>query len=130
MTKKRQPPFSDDENRGTLALYFAMLDSSIAGRHYEKAASVRIAIGEPKPGDEAKAVQPVAGYAGTLKIRNKQSAEFKLMNATACHRALDPNAETMHTRGYVELTSYQASLLDAMRTALGARGNEQWAHRA
>jgi hypothetical protein len=108
-----------------VALYFTMLDKATAGDAYNKASMIRTAQGSGLNSNGSAMLPP-----GPLAARSKQSIEFKLMNCSACHQALDPNAETMHGHGYRALTSFQASLLDTMRTELGNRGNVQWSHRA
>ncbi len=121
----RSPPWTPAENAalvGAGGLYFAMLDKAVAGKPYNKAAMIRLA--------QSNSVTGITTSDAPLMRRTKQSIEFKLMNASACHAAIDPEAETMDGHGYRAMPNYQAALLDAMRTALGARGNEQWAHRA
>lgn len=114
-TKKRQPPYSGEENTATLALYFDMLAAVTAGRPYNKAAMIRTAQGRHC---DVGTVTPL----GPLARRSKQSIEFKLMNATACHLALVPGATiTMDSHGYRAMANYQADLKDAMRQALADR---------
>jgi hypothetical protein len=106
--------WTDEENAAIVALYFAMLDAAIEGRPYNKRAMIRekqdatLQLGGPVP--------PL--YAGWLKDRSKGSIEAKLMNCSACHAALDPNALTMDGFGYRALSNYQATLKTAMRDAL------------
>jgi len=112
--------WTEDENRALCSLYFRMLDGSLRtdGR-LNKAALVRLARGEPKETD--RNVTGCAGFGWLLKGRSKQSVEFKLMNATAAHASLDPQAVTMDGHGYRAMANYQAALKDAGRTALEGR---------
>ncbi len=119
----RPTPWTPEENRALVALYFTMLDKAIRAQPYNKAAMIRTA----QSSGENVGIQN--GYHGQLPNRSKQSIEFKLMNASACHAALDPHADTMDCFGYRAMPNYQAALKDAMRTALGQLGNPQWAHR-
>ena len=104
----RKPAWSDAENARLIALYFEMLDYAIPGKQYSKAGMIR-----EVRGDDA---QP-----GPLLRRSKQSIEFKLMNASAAHAALDPHADTMDTFGYRAMPNYQAALKDEMLLALQNR---------
>jgi len=107
----RSPAWTPAENAAIVRLYFAMLDAATTGQPYNKAAMIRIAqtgggsVTQPRP----------------LQMRSKQSIEFKLMNCSAAHASLDPNAETMHSHGYRAMPNYQADLKIAMAAALADR---------
>jgi len=111
----RHPPWSEAENAALVALYFAMLDYVGFGVAYNKAAMIR--------GAQNSHAGPIDSGLNTaaLKARSKQSIEFKLMNATAAHRDLAPEAETMHSHGYRAMPNYQAALKDAMRAEIEYR---------
>lgn len=126
----RPPTWNEAENRALCALYFWMLDNAVNGRFYNKAAMIRTARGEQTPSQPGGAFTP-------LGKRSRGSIELKLMNASAAHRDCflgsdgdHDEPETMDGHGYRALFNYQAALKDAMRTALGERGHQQWAHRA
>lgn len=114
-TSKRQPPWSADENKAVIALYFHMLSQAIAGKPYNKAAMIRTAQ------SSGQNVGIPNGYHGQLADRSKQSVEFKLMNATAAHQAIDPSAVTMHGFGYRAMPNMQAELKTAMGLELKRR---------
>lgn len=109
MTTTRKP-WTDDENRALVALYFEMLDCATAGRPYNKAALIRIA--QNASNHAAKTFD--YPFTGRLKDRSRGSIEAKLMNATAAHRDLCSNDETMDSHGYRALPNYQASLKSAV----------------
>ena len=110
----RSPPWNDAENGALVALYFVMLDAAIAGVEYNKAGAIRAARGEnPNPLDNV--------HGSPLADRGRGSIEFKLMNASAVHADLMPNAETMHNHGYRALPNYQADLKVAMAEAIVQR---------
>ncbi len=105
--------WTEAENIAVILLYFAMLGRAKSGVAYSKAAMIRGAQGE--------AEIPDTGYTiayGPLADRSKGSIEFKLMNCSACHLDLVPDAETMHGHGYRELSNYQADLKAAMSKVL------------
>lgn len=104
-------PWTPAENAALVRLYFAMLDSAIAGQPYNKAAMIRDAQGDNMMPHER-------ATRGELRNRSRGSIEAKLMNATAAHRDLDPTAETMDGHGYRALANYQAALKDAMRAQM------------
>ena len=103
-------PWTAGENLALVRLYFEMNDAATTGRPYQKAAMIRHASRDNGPGDT-----------GPLANRSRGSIEAKLMNATACHRDLCPDAETMDGHGYRALSNYQAALKDAMRAELQRR---------
>ena len=103
----RRPAWTDRENAALARLYCDMLGLATAGHAYNKAGMVRSYQGT----DDA----PEA-----LHARSRGSIEAKLMNATACHAKLQPEAVTMDGHGYRALVNYQAALLTAMRTELPA----------
>lgn len=109
-TKANLGPWTDDENRAITALYFEMLGAALSGQSYNKAAMIRAA-------QQGPAAIPNVGL-GALGARSKGSVEAKLMNCSAAHRDLDPAATTMDGHGYRALSNYQATLKDAMRTAM------------
>lgn len=111
----RSPPWSEQENRDLIALYFQMLDKAAIGTPYNKAAMIRR---EQTGKDDAG-----TGHSdfATLANRSKQSIEFKLMNASAAHAAIDPEAVTMHGFGYRAMPNYQAALKDAMALKIETR---------
>ena len=85
-TKKRPAPWTPEENAALVALYFAMLDAAIAGRHYIKAVMIRNAQSKGVNGGK-----PTAHF-GQLTERSRASIEFKLMNATAAQQSLSHGA--------------------------------------
>lgn len=114
MTKKT--PWTPEENRALLALYFAMLDKAKQGQPYNKAAMIRAA-------QDSRESAPLVHLA-----RSRGSIEAKLMNASAAHRDLNQesgisgySAITMDGYGYRCLSNYQAALKAAMTEALKAR---------
>lgn len=109
----RQPPYDYEENRGTVAMYFEMLDNTQRGYKFIKAELIRIAQDPESTSSQL--------FAGTLANRKRGSIEFKLMNCSAAHADIDPNAETMHSHGYRALPNYQRSLKTAMRNELTRR---------
>jgi hypothetical protein len=111
-------PWTDPENIGLLALYFTMLDAAIPGHAYSKAGMLRIAQGT----DEATPF--TAEFAGELSDRSRPSIEFKLMNATAAHADIKPDAVTMDCFGYRAMPNYQATLRTAMEAELERRCDE------
>ena len=111
------PPWSDTENGANVALYFAMLDKATAGQPYNKAAMIRTAQGGPVSDGDIMPLAPLAA-------RSRASIEFKLMNASAAHRDIDPNAETMHGHGYRAMPNYQATLKTAMLDELSGRAED------
>lgn len=112
MTTTRTP-WTPAENAALVRLYFDMLGFATGGHPYNKAGMIRTY----QASDEGR-------HPEALHNRSRGSIEAKLMNATACHRDLVPNAETMDGHGYRALPNYQAALKDAMREALQARGVE------
>jgi len=120
----RTPAWSTEENTALVALYFAMLDKALGGsllmwpgQPYNKAELIRMARGvQAEPGKIASSPNDAL-----LRARSKQSIEFKLMNATAAHRDIDPTAVTMHGYGYRAMSNYQAALRDAMREEIDQR---------
>lgn len=112
----RSPAWNDTENAALVALYFSMLDKAISGQPYNKAAMIRSSQNQPTdnpsiPGGAGLKLAPLAN-------RSKQSIEFKLMNASACHASLVPEGVTMDGYGYRAMPNYQAALKDAMRNHL------------
>ena len=106
-------PWTPAENAALVRLYFRMLDAATTGRPYTKAAMIRDAMTDsPQYRD---------GVAGMLTSRTRGSIEAKLMNASAAHRDLCPEAETMDGHGYRALSNYQRSLRDAMAEAIARR---------
>jgi hypothetical protein len=103
-------PWTDTENAALAALYFAMLDAAITGEKYNKAAMIRAYqfAGKDQPFMAASA----------LAARSRGSIEAKLMNASAAHRDLFPDAVTMDGFGYRALANYQKALRDAIHDAL------------
>jgi hypothetical protein len=110
-TKTRPAPWSAEENKAICSLYFEMLDAAINGHPYSKAAMIRDAQDHEQASTDND-------YTGELDTRSKGSIEAKLMNCTAAHRDLRPGAITMDGYGYRALSNYQATLKDAMNTAL------------
>ena len=108
-------PWTEQENRDLIELYFYMLDRAISGQPYNKAAMIRDATGRDKFGI-------ITNNDAPLIDRSRGSIEAKLMNASAAHRDLVPGATaTMAAHGYKAWGNYQASLKDAMREGLEAR---------
>ena len=116
-TKKSPPAWAAEENHALVALYFTMLDAASAGKPYSKAAMIREIRGD-------NAGLPNIRQDFPLHKRSRASIEFKLMNATAAHRDIDPNAETMHGHGYRAMPNYQATLKTAMLDELSGRAED------
>ena len=76
-------PWTEQENRDLIELYFYMLDRAISGQPYNKAAIIRAARAPV-------ADNGGASFAGKLADRSRGSIEAKLMNASAAHRDLVP----------------------------------------
>lgn len=110
-------PWQDFENRALIALYFAMLGRAKAGTKYIKAEMIRKA-------QDKDAVSWQHTFAGQLQQRSRGSIEAKLMNASAAHRDLRPDAATMAAHGYKAWGNYQASLKDAMRRTIESRESQ------
>lgn len=108
-------PWNNEENRSLVALYFTMLDAAQTGLEYNKAGMIRHARGE-SVGAWMTTVEH-----GSLSARSRGSIEAKLMNASAAHRDLNPEAETMATHGYKAWGNYQSSLKDEMLLELQNR---------
>ena len=119
----RPTPWTPEENRALVALYFTMLDKAIRAQPYSKAAMIRTA----QSSGENVGIQN--GYHGQLPNRSKQSVEFKLMNATAAHiciltaagKSTEGPHQTMDGFGYRAMPNYQAALKDAMAAELETR---------
>jgi hypothetical protein len=94
-----------------------MLGRAKTGTAYVKAAMIRKA----QKNDQRTWQHP---YAGQLEKRSRGSIEAKLMNASAAHAALRPDAETMAAHGYKAWGNYQASLKDAMRRMIESRESQ------
>jgi hypothetical protein len=93
-----------------------MLDKAIAGQPYNKAAMIReVQLSWTTHESGAWKDEP------PLQQRSRGSIEAKLMNASAAHLEIAPNAETMATHGYKAWGNYQAALKDAMRAELDTR---------
>jgi hypothetical protein len=100
--------WTEHENIAIAALYFAMLALVLRGVKFNKRAMIRgVSIELHADGTQ---------ICGPLRDRSRQSIEAKLMNCTAVHELLDPNAMSMSAHGYRPLTRFQGSLRDAMRT--------------
>jgi len=112
-TKKRPAPWSAEENRAIVALYFRMLDGSLrTDGLLNKAALVRIAQGQPK-GNDLHATS-IDGFRSQLQLRSRPSIEMKLMNCSAIHGELTPDSVTMNSHGYRAMPNYQTALKQAM----------------
>ena len=123
----KNAPWTPEENRALVALYFEMLDWATAGKRYSKADLIRVARGE------------AAGYGhnrddfeSCLENRSRGSVEAKLMNASAAHRDLinehiqqldsEPlYRDTMATYGYKAWGNYQATLKAEMASIINRR---------
>ena len=114
----KSPAWSDAENAALIALYFRMLDGTQrVGKKLNKARLIRIAQGaEPD-----HRVTDCEGFSSRILHRSRGSIESKLMNASACHCDLDPQAVTMDGFGYRALGNYQASLKSAMSLKIETR---------
>lgn len=117
-------PWTPAENTALVALYFEMLDAELDGQRYSKADHIRAYRGEP----QTSVCSPI-GDPAPLANRSRGSIEFKLMNASAAHADIQPEAETMHGHGYRALPNYQATLREAMATELTARAEADAAER-
>jgi hypothetical protein len=113
-------PWQDTENGGLVCLYFTMLDAAEIGDQYSKAALIRYAQ------SSGENVGIPNDYHGLLADRSRGSIEFKLMNASAAHADIAPNATTMHGYGYRAMPNYQASLKVAMRDEIDRRRTGRW----
>ena len=117
----RHPPWNDTENRALIALYFAMLNMATNRQPYNKALMIRCSQHGCRPENRAS----YGGFAHALVNRSRGSIEAKLMNASAAHLAIDPQAETMASHGYKAWGNYQASLKQAMADEIGrCKGRE------
>lgn len=92
--------WSPAENWAVALLYRRMLKAATSGQPYNKRAMLREAM------------------AGQLSERSKGSIEFKLMNCSAAHAQLDPEAVTMADYGYKALPNTQKVLKDSLAKAL------------
>ena len=106
-------PWTPAENSAVCSLYFEMLDNALRGYPYCKAEMIRHAR-NPESNFSAS-------FTGELANRSRGSIEAKLMNCSAAHRDLIPDAETMSEHGYRPLPNYQRSLREAMALALDER---------
>ena len=106
--------WTDKENAAVVALYFAMLDHATQGTPYNKRAMIRSA-------QAGQAYGHALENRGPLKARSKGSIEAKLMNCTAAHAALRPDAVTMDGYGYRALSNMQGALKAAMRREVERR---------
>jgi len=112
---KRPAPWNDQENAALVALYFAMLDKAIAGQSYNKAAMIR------REREQLDLDHVPGQRVPFLADRSRGSIEAKLMNASAAHLAIDPEATTMAGYGYKAWGNYQSSLKDALIEAIEHR---------
>lgn len=110
----RAPAWTPAENAAVIALYFEMLDKAMTGQPYNKAQMLRVAKEGISEKDITGPFDYSTPYVGLLGIRTKGSIEAKLMNCTAVHRDLTPDATTMDGYGYRALSNYQAALKEAM----------------
>jgi hypothetical protein len=119
-SKTRPAPWSVSENAALISLYFDMLDAALIGTAYNKAEMIRLAqaVDESTPGSDVIFTGSMPDWACCLSDRSRGSVEAKLMNASACHRDLIPDATTMDGFGYRALSNYQATLKTAMTDAL------------
>ena len=114
-TKTRPAPWTLEENRSLVNLYFNMLDKAHAGATYNKAALIRLWRGEPE------------GVVGPLHNRSRGSIDAKLMNCSAAHRDLIHAAgnvaefQTMAHYGYKAWGNYQKHLKDCITDELQNR---------
>lgn len=108
-------PWNTEENRSLVALYFTMLDAAKTGLEYNKAGMIRHARGESVGAWMTKVEH------GSLSARSRGSIEAKLMNCSAAHRDIDPEAETMATHGYKAWGNYQKHLKDCINDELQNR---------
>ena len=106
MTTTNRRPWTPAENAALVRLYFEMLDRITAQEGLNKAAMIRH--------EQRVLTGPAGTERGPLSYRSRGSIEAKLMNASAAHAAIDPNAVTMASHGYKAWGNYQASLKDAM----------------
>jgi hypothetical protein len=109
----RSPPWNDIENAAIIRLYFDMLGFAVAGHQYNKAGMIR----SYQFTDEGK-------HPEALSNRSRGSIEAKLMNTSAAHRDLLPDATTMDGYGYRCLSNYQGALKVAMTDALYNRAEQ------
>ena len=96
--------WSDSENDGICELYAAILEA-----HHDPDVKLN------------KAAMIREARTGILAGRSRGSIEMKLMNLTACLKALG-FAATLEHAGYKALSGYQKSLLDAAQRRNVAHG--------
>lgn len=115
--------WTPEENRALVALYFEMLGKATAGEQYNKAALIRVAQNGIGLRDLNSGCNAATPFVGLLNARSRGSIEAKLMNVSAAHRDLDPNAITMDGYGYRALSNYQAHLKGCVADELENRFN-------
>lgn len=115
-------PWTDDENRAIVALYFIMLDRALYRQPYNKAAMIR----------NVKGTDSTPTAAHPLAARSRGSVELKLMNCSAAHRDIGTesggNPVTMDGFGYRALPNYQATLKAAMATGIVSNATRPMHH--
>ena len=118
-TNKRPAPWTPEENRAVVALYFRMLDGSLrTDGQLNKASLIRIARNKHTQADMS--VTDIRDFTCRLKARSRGSVEAKLMNCSAAHRDLG-GIETMATHGYKAWGNYQTHLKDCIKDELQNR---------
>lgn len=106
-------PWTDDEQRAVIALYFHMLDlSHRSPKTLNKAALIRNA--QRKPIEAIDSTRTITHIDGPLSDRSRGSIEAKLMNITACVHDLGQYNNSMAEFGYRPLSNYQKSLKTAV----------------
>lgn len=113
-------PWTDDECRAVVTLYLHMLNNATDGKPYNKAAMIR----EARTGLECRVpdAERCAHPGRPLAERSRGSIEAKLMNCSAAHADLVPDAVTMDGYGYRALSNYQKALKHALATEFSKRG--------
>lgn len=119
MTTKRTP-WTYDENKALVALYFSMAFAVERGKPYNKAALIR----ERQTGITEVSSSTVVFSSAPLANRSRGSIEAKLMNCTAVIEDLGFSRWSMHEHGYRRLGNYQAALKVAAADYLRGIGIE------
>lgn len=117
------PAWTPTENAALAALYFALLDwiTDAGAPRLNKRALIRYMQGD----GDTPTPPSLTELRGSLRARSRGSIEAKLMNASAAHADIAPDAETMAEHGYRPLSRYQSTLRDAIASQMSARGEHR-----
>lgn len=119
MTNTRTP-WTHDENRALVALYFSMAFAVEQHQPYVKAAMIR----ERQTGERTLPNGTKVYTSAPLQNRSRGSIEAKLMNCTAVVEDLGFHKWSMAEHGYRALPNYQAALKVAVADYLRGIGIE------